>query len=115
MLCDRCGRAVQVESRMIHIERWTVLACSWVLAGLKKVVPGRNQISELEDFGVMLWLAHGQLSSWSWGLAYLVRHYLPVCLEGICCLFLPVGQPAAEYGCLLKKAKRILDVFCGDN
>lgn len=69
------------------------------------MVPGRNQISVIEDFGVMLWLARCQLSSWSWGLAYLVRHYLPLCLESICCLFLPVGQSAEGHGCLLRKPK----------
>lgn len=98
------GGAVHSESRKMDTERWTDLAHSWVLALLETMVLGRNQISEMEDFGVILWLAHCQLSSWSWGLAYLVRHYLPLCLEGICCLFLPVSQSAEENGCPLKKA-----------
>lgn len=65
------GGAVQLESRKMDTERWTGRAHSLVLAGLKKMVSGRNQISEMENFGVMLWLAHCQLSSWSWGLALL--------------------------------------------
>lgn len=69
---------MQSESRRMDTERWTDLAHSWVLARLKEMVPGRNQISEMEDFGVMLWLAHCQVSRWSWGLAHLVRHYLPL-------------------------------------
>lgn len=95
---------MQLESRKMDTEKWNDLTHSWVLAGLKQMVPGRNQISEMEDFGVMLCLAHCQLSSWSWDLVYLLRHCLPLCLEGICCLFLPVGQSAEECGCLLKKA-----------
>lgn len=93
---------MHLGSRKTDIEKWTDLAPSWVLAG-KKMVPGRNQISEMDEFGVLLWLAHCQLSRWSWGLAYLVRHYLPLCLEGICCFFLLVGQSVEGHGYLFKK------------
>lgn len=44
---------------------------------------GRIKIQKLKAFGLMLCLALCLVSSWSWGLAFLLRHFLPSCLESI--------------------------------
>lgn len=63
---------------------WDVDWPYWYFLGLsfKKEITSQGCIRfhTLKTFEVMLWLVHCSLSSWSWGLAFSVRHFLPSCL-----------------------------------